>query len=63
MTFGFKQWDENGRELANIPFETLIALSPLTDDPEETLQKLGLKSEELKSALVKIAEIVKAENK
>lgn len=61
MAFGMKQWDENGRELATIPFETLIALSPLTGDPDATLKKLGIESAELKAALIKVAEIAKSE--
>jgi len=63
MEFGIKQWDENGRELATIPFETLIALSPITDDPDAVLKKLGIESADLKAALIKVAEVVKAENK
>lgn len=63
MAFGMKQWDENGRELATIPFETLIALSPITDDPDAVLKKLGIESADLKAALIKVAEVVTAENK
>ena len=62
MAFGMKQWDENGRELATIPFETLIALSPLMDDPDATLKAFGLESAELKAALIKVAEVVKSKN-
>lgn len=61
MAFGIQQWDENGRELATIPFETLTALSPLTDDPDATLKALGLESAELKAALIKVADVVKSE--
>ena len=62
MAYGMKQWDENGRELATIPYETLIALPPLTDDPDSALKKLGIESPELKAALIKVAEVVKSEN-
>ena len=61
MTYGLKVWDENGRELAQVPYETLLALAPLTDDPGATLSQLGIEDEGLKAALLKISEIAKSE--
>lgn len=61
MEWGMKQWDENGRELATIPFEILKALAPLTDDPDATLKAIGLESPGLKAALIKVSEVAKSE--
>lgn len=61
MTYGLKAWDENGRELAQVPYETLNALAPLTDDPGAILAKLGIEDEALKAALFKVSEIARSE--
>ena len=63
MGFGIQQWDENGRLLATVRYETLHALSPITDDPDSALKALGIDSAELKAALLEIAKIAKSEVK
>lgn len=61
MKYGLRVRDENGRELAQVPYEVLLALAPLTDDPDAVLAKLGIADEGLKAALLKVAEIAKSE--
>jgi hypothetical protein len=56
-----EMWDEDGLKLAAIPYATLKSLAPLTDDPDATLKALGLDSAELKSALLKVVEVLKKE--
>lgn len=61
MTYGLRVRDENGKELAQVPYEVLLALAPLTDDPDAVLAKLGIADAGLKAALLKVAEIAKSD--
>ncbi len=61
MAYGFRSRDENGRDLAQVPYEVLLALAPLTNDPDAVLAKLGIEDESLKAALIEVAEIAKSE--
>lgn len=61
MTYGFRSRDENGRDLAQVPYDVLLALAPLTSDPAAVLARLGIEDERLKAALFEVAEIARSE--
>lgn len=61
MAYGFRSRDENGRDLAQVPYEVLLALAPLTDDPDAVLARLGIQDDRVKAALVELAEIARSE--
>lgn len=50
-------FDDQGEPAATVSFADIKALDPLTEDPDKTLEKLGIKDERLKQVLVKLSEI------
>ena len=52
-------FDDKGEPATTVSFEMLKALAPLTDNPGQTLSRLGLDDPALKAALFRIAELSK----
>lgn len=50
-------FDEKGEPAATVSFADLKALSPLTSNPEQALEKLGIADERLKEVLLKLGKI------
>ncbi|MBX8484034.1 hypothetical protein [Pseudomonas cichorii] len=50
-------FDEQGEPAATISFADIKALSPLTENPEKTLEKLGIDDERLTQVLTKLHKI------
>ena len=52
-------FDDQGKPANTVSYETLKALAPLTDDPQATIEKLGISDPQVKAALSRIAELAK----
>lgn len=50
-------FDEKGEPAATVSFADIKALAPLTENPDLTLEKLGINDERLKQVLVKLSKI------